>query len=147
MQFSSDAALSELAQSIQLAITPVFLLSGVAVFLTLLNARLTRVIDRVRVLENREEAPEDTDAAELEVLARRRRWINRAITLCTLCALLVSFVVALMFLGTIVHIRAVVHIVAILFVTAMLGLIFGLLCFLREIQLAVRYFRHSSLLR
>ena len=90
MQFSSDAALSELAQSIQLAITPVFLLSGVAVFLNLLNTRLTRVIDRVRVLENREDAPEDTDAAELEVLARRRRWINRAITLCTLCALLVS---------------------------------------------------------
>jgi hypothetical protein len=141
MQLPNDAALARLAESIQLAITPVFLLSGVAVFLALLNTRLTRVIDRTRVLETRHETPDDTDTSELVVLAQRRHWINLGITLCTLCALLVCIVVGLMFLGTVVHIRYVVKIVAFLFVAAMIGMIVGLLCFLREIQLAVLFFR------
>ena len=141
MQLPNDVALSRLAESIQLAITPVFLLSGVAVFLGVLNTRLTRVIDRTRAIETREDTPEDTGESELGVLAQRRHWINLAITLCTLCALLVCIVVGLMFLGSVVHIKQVVKIVAFLFVAAMLGLIAGLLCFLREIQLAVVYFR------
>ena len=141
MQLAKDVALSRLAESIQLAITPVFLLSGVAVFMALLNTRLTRVIDRTRVIETREDTAEDTDNAELGVLSQRRHWINLGITLCTLCALLVCIVVGLMFLGSVVHIKHVVKIVAFLFVAAMLGLIAGLLCFLREIQLAVMYFR------
>ena len=147
MQNQADSALSALAESIQLAITPVFLLSGVAVFLGLLNSRLTRVIDRTRVIETRMEAPEDSDARELAVLGERRHWINRAITLCTLCALLVCVVVAIMFLGSVVAIPAAVKIVAFLFISGMLALILGLLCFLREIQLAVRYFRDSTVTR
>lgn len=143
MQIGADAALSELAQSIQLAITPVFLLSGVAVFLGVLNTRLTRVIDRTRVLESRERTPDDADSAEMVVLMDRRHWINRAITLCTLCALLVCFVVAIMFLGTVVDFN-VAKFVAFLFIASMMTLIVGLLCFLREVHMAVRYFRRAS---
>jgi hypothetical protein len=142
MQLPADAALSELAESIQLAITPVFLLSGVAVFLGVLNTRLTRVIDRTRVLEARRGAPEETDRTELTVLFDRRYWINRAITLCTFCALLVCFVVAAMFLGAVVHVR-VAMLVAFLFIGAMLALIVGLLAFLREVHLGVRYFQRD----
>lgn len=142
MQVQSDAELSALAQSIQLAITPVFLLSGVAVFLGVLNARLIRVIDRTRVLENREDQPEDPDAIELAVLFQRRHWINRAITLCTICAVLISIVVAIMFIGAIVHFD-VAKLVAFLFIGSMVALIVGMLSFLREIHLGVRYFRHA----
>ena len=146
MQLPADNALSELAQSIQLAITPVFLLSGVAVFLGVLNTRLVRVIDRTRVLESAERTPQDTDVAELKVLFERRHWINRAISLCTLSALLVCFVVALMFLGTVVHIDL-ARIVAILFIAAMLALIVGLLSFLREVHLGVRHFKRAFAVR
>jgi hypothetical protein len=142
MQIQSDAELSALAQSIQLAITPVFLLSGVAVFLGVLNARLIRVIDRTRILENREDEPEDPNAIELAVLFQRRHWINRAITLCTICAVLISLVVAVMFIGALVHFN-VARLVAFLFIASMIALIVGMLSFLREIHLGVRYFRHA----
>jgi hypothetical protein len=142
MQLPADAALSELAQSIQLAITPIFLLSGVAVFLGVLNGRLARVIDRTRVLEDRREASEETDHTELTVLFERRYWINLAITLCTFCALLVCLVVASIFVGVVVHVR-VAMLVAVLFIGAMLTLIVGLLAFLREVHLGVRYFKRD----
>ena len=142
MQIQTDAELSALAQSIQLAITPVFLLSGVAVFLGVLNARLIRVIDRTRILENREDKPEDPDAIELAVLFQRRHWINRAITSCTICAVLISIVVATMFIGALVHFN-VTRLVAFLFIASMIALIVGMLSFLREINLGVRYFRHA----
>ena len=142
MQVQTDTELSALAQSIQLAITPVFLLSGVAVFLGVLNARLIRVIDRTRILENREDEPEDPDAIELAVLFQRRHWINRAITLCTICAVLISIVVAVMFIGALVHFN-VARLVAFLFIASMVALIVGMLSFLREIHLGVRYFRHA----
>jgi hypothetical protein len=142
MQLQSDADLTALAQSIQMAITPVFLLSGVAVFLGVLNARLIRVIDRTRILENREDEPEDPDAIELAVLFQRRHWINRAITLCTICAVLISIVVAAMFIGALVHFN-VARLVAFLFIASMIALIVGMLSFLREIHLGVRYFRRA----
>ena len=142
MQLPADAALSELAQSIQLAITHIFLLSGVAVFLGVLNNRLARVIDRTRVLEARRDAPEETDQTELTVLFDRRYWINLAVTLCTFCALLVCLVVAAMFFGAVVHVR-VAMLVAFLFIGSMLTLIVGLLAFLREVHLGVRHFQRD----
>jgi len=139
MQLQIDATLNDLGRLIQMAIAPVFLLSGVASFLNVLNARLARVIDRTRVLDEIA-TTDELDTAELVVLARRRHWINRAITLCTTCALLTSLVIVLMFLGILVHFE-IPKVVAFLFIAAMLALIIGLLCFLREVNMAVRYFR------
>ena len=138
MQIQSTTSISILAQSIQLAIAPVFLLSGVAAFLNVLHARLLRVIDRTRFLEGM-----DGDAGaerELNVLFVRRHWINRSITFCTLCALLICFVVVLLFVGALIDFQL-VKLVAGLFIAAMLALIVALLSFLREVRMAVRYFR------
>ena len=138
-EMQSDVALSVLGHSIQTAITPVFLLSGVAAFLGVLNSRLLRVIDRTRSLEEHEQIDEQ-DAAELAVLLHRRHWINRAITLCTLSAILISLLIVIMFLGAVVHVD-VGRVVVTLFIAALIALIVGLLSFLREINLAVRHFR------
>jgi hypothetical protein len=46
----SDVAV---AHTIQLAVAPVFLLSGIAAILAVMTIRLGRIIDRARVLENR----------------------------------------------------------------------------------------------
>jgi hypothetical protein len=141
----ADRSLSSLSQTIQISLAPVFLLSGVAAFLSVLHLRLLRVIDRTRFLEELDD--EDADAvqareAELVVLLIRRHWINRAITLCTVCAIMISGVVALLFVGTFVHLDLAV-VVAVSFVVAMLCLIVGLMSFLREVHLAVRHFRRS----
>jgi hypothetical protein len=138
--------LSLLAQTIQLSLAPVFLLSGIAGFLVVLNSRLLRVIDRTRYLENAQSEDVVQRESELAVLMVRRQWINRAITMCTLCALLIAGVVALLFVGTMVEF-AVAGIVAYTFIVAMLSLIAGLLCFLREVNLAIRHFRRSVLPR
>jgi hypothetical protein len=140
----SHEELSVLAQTIQLALAPVFLLSGIAAFLNVLNSRLLRVVDRTRALEVVENEPENEVARlqELSVLMRRRQLMNRAVTLCTLCALLIAGIVALMFVGTMVSFQ-VAGIVAYTFIIAMIALIGGLLSFLWEVQLAVRYFRRT----
>jgi hypothetical protein len=139
------------AHVIQQAVAPVFLLTGVGAILGVLTNRLARIIDRWRVLDERHagrKAPGRAGAGageheqrvaeqleELEMLWRRRDWIHRAITLCTVCALLVCVVIAALFLGAEFGIDP-SRLVGLLFVTAMLSLISGLLCFLREIALA-----------
>ena len=69
-----EAHLTDIAHVIQLAVAPVFLLTGVGTIINALNARLTRIIDRRRVLEERMEAPDKARATavrnELHLLAR-----------------------------------------------------------------------------
>jgi hypothetical protein len=145
VQAAVDPEVAALAAAIQMVIAPAFLLSGVAAFLSVLNTRLARVIDRTRLIEA-SAVLDDEDIEELRSLMRRRKYINRAITLSTACALLIAFVIVLMFLGIVVHF-AVVKLVVGLFITAMLGLVGALLSFLREIHLAVRFFRREVMRR
>jgi hypothetical protein len=48
--------------------------------------------------------------------------------------------IALLFIGDFISV-SMANLVALLFVSAMLSLIAGLLCFLREVYLAIRYLR------
>jgi putative Ca2+/H+ antiporter (TMEM165/GDT1 family) len=73
-------------------------------------------------------------------LAVRARLTYWSISLCTICALLICTLIALLFIGESMAVR-IAPIIALLFVSAMLSLIFGLLCFLREVYLAIRYLR------
>ncbi|MGH7565850.1 MAG: DUF2721 domain-containing protein [Gemmatimonadota bacterium] len=80
-------------RAIQLAIAPVFLVTGVVALLSLLDHRLARIIDRARALERRFLENPGGDAileADLATLARRAKLMNWAIGLGTGCALLVS---------------------------------------------------------
>jgi hypothetical protein len=107
--------------------------SGVGAILGVLSTRLARVIDRFRILDTMEERAEH--AAEMATLIRRSRWIHWAISLCTLCALLICVVIAALFIGSESGKDPSTTISA-FFIAAMLALIAGLLCFLREIALA-----------
>ena len=128
---------STVAEVIQLAVAPVFLLSGVGVILTVLTNRLARVVERARGLEAAlSTADGPMRQGELQVLARRARLMNRAITLSTLCALLVSFVVVALFVDAFVDLNL-STLIAAMFVIAMFSLIVALLCFLREVFLAI----------
>lgn len=124
---------------IQLAVAPVFLLTGVGAILAVLINRLARVVDRFRVLERMQPAAGNDERsildAEMAILSRRARLIHWAISLCTVCALFICIVIATLFTGSVLG-ADLSGTVAALFIAAMLALISGLLCFLREISLA-----------
>ena len=133
--------ISDIGHMIQLAIAPVFLLTGVATKLTVLTNRLARIIDRTRVLEDRLHiAANDEYTEELEVLYQRSHLINYAITSSTFCGFLVCLVIAMLFLGDSTNIKLDKYIAA-SFVLAMFGLIFSFVFFLREIFISSRFMR------
>jgi hypothetical protein len=132
------------AHAIQLAVALVFLLSGIGAILVVLTNRLGRIIDRARVLEERLETVSPEVHAglrdDLKVLSLRAKLISRAITLCTVTALLVCMVIAFLFLSGFLRFDASLP-VALLFVAAMSAFFLGLLWFLREIYLATANLR------
>ena len=133
----------EIAQSIQLAVAPVFLLSAVGITLTVLTNRLARVIDRARAVEGMT-AGSATDLRErqeqLQVLQRRARLINTAITMNVLCALFVALVVVAIFVNEFI-VTDLSRAIATLFVIGMICFIAALLLLLREVFLAIKALR------
>jgi len=134
-----DLTTGIIAHAIQLAIAPVFLLTGVAGLLGVMANRLARVIDRGRSfdqawagLDARSRA-----AARLEIshLERRRRLCSWSINLCTATALLICLVIVVLFVEAFFAANL-KWLAGALFVSAMLALIGGLSCFLREVYLA-----------
>lgn len=135
-----DIQLGQISHTIQLAIAPVFLLTGVGTNLAVLANRLARIIDRSRVLEDRihATATEEPDTlAELETLYQRGRLINRAMTLSTSCALLVCLVIATLFIGDALNL-ALAKFIALMFVLGMVALIGSFIYLLREVFIATR---------
>lgn len=132
---------SDIGHIIQLAIAPVFLLTGVATKLAVLINRLARIIDRTRVLEDRLlVANNDRYTAELSEMYRRSHLINYAITCSTACGLLICLVIAMLFTGDTLNIKL-DRWIALFFVVAMLALISSFVLFLREIRIAARHMR------
>ena len=144
----SSGEVSSIAHVIQLAVAPVFLLSGMAGLLAVLTNRLGRIIDRARRLEEKlapaalcAGSPEAAAIhADLATLSRRARLINAAVTLCTSSALLICAVIAVLFLSAFLRFDLTAT-VAFLFVAAMLALFGGLLFFLREVFVATASLR------
>lgn len=135
---------SSIASVIQLAVAPVFLLTAVGSLLGVLTNRLSRAVDRARRLEGLLGGMEGDALAqtlqELQVLSRRARWVNRAITACTACALLICLEVAALFIGAFLN-TDLSNVAGSLFILAMLSLTLGLISFLREIFLASQNLR------
>lgn len=133
-----ESTIAATAHVIQLAVAPVFLLSGIGSMLAVMTSRLSRIIDRARALEdNQNESPglAEHTHAELTILSLRAKLIGFSIGLCTLTALLVCAVIAILFLGSFITFNVAV-IVSSLFVAAMMTFFVSLLFFLREVFLA-----------
>ena len=132
---------NDIGHVIQLAIAPVFLLTGVATTLTVLMNRLARIIDRTRVLkETLRKGPNPDCDEELAVLFQRWKLINYALTSSTGCAFLICLVIATLFLGDTTNLPLDRYIAG-MFVLAMAGLITSFLCLLREVFVSFRYMR------
>jgi hypothetical protein len=132
--------LTDVTHLIQLAIAPVFLLNAVASIIGVLINRLSRSVDRIRVLDDRlskaESKTAERDDTELQVLRRRLWLIYLALDCEVLCALFVGLLIAAGLGGAVLGGNVSLGI-ACLFVFAMAAFIVGLTVFLREIFLAV----------
>ncbi len=126
--------LTTVSHVIQQAVAPVFLLTGIGAILSVLAMRLGRVVDRYRVLMERDgHLPHHVK--EIRILSKRAVWVHWSITLCTVSALLVAMVIAVLFIGY-EREKDPSHMVSPMFIFAMISLILGLVCFLREIYLS-----------
>ncbi|HZV68585.1 MAG TPA: DUF2721 domain-containing protein [Saprospiraceae bacterium] len=131
--------INDIAGAIQLALGPVFLLTGIAGMLNVMSGRLSRIIDRGRALKEKPEviATYDHDGIliEMNMLERRRHITSIAITMCTIAALMVCLVIVSLFLEVMFNIPLNWFIGA-LFILATLSLVIGLGYFLREVHLS-----------
>ena len=136
----------EITRVIQLAVAPVFLLTAIGTIINALNVRLGRVVDRRRVMQDREHSHDEQVAKdaqeELILLARRARFIYHAVFAAVASALFVCLVVAIAFVGALLALE-VSRVVAVLFILAMGALIVSLAAFLREIYIAVTEGAHN----
>jgi hypothetical protein len=143
-----DLQTENVAKLIQLALGPVFLLSGVGITLSMLTQRLSRIVDRARKLEDEHEttgseqkrARNDT---ELKVIFRPTSYINGAIALCITSALLTALVVTLLFASEFTPL-SVGAVIAIMFVASMVCLSIAFLLFLLEVRIAINALRIGS---
>jgi hypothetical protein len=129
------------AQTIQLALSPIFMLAGIGALLNVLAGRLSRVVDRSRQLEQlhpRSTGPEhDRHVWELRLLDRRMSIVNAALFLAVTSAVLTCLVVALLFVGSLVRLHM-GPVVAGAFILAMAVLIAALTCFMVEVRMSLR---------
>jgi hypothetical protein len=139
----------DIAHLIQSSVAPVFLLSGVAATLGVLTNRLSRIVDRARRIEDTlhgypQQPRHPQHAAQLRsdlaVLARRAHYINVAISLATIAALLVALVVVALFANAFLRSELGIMI-ALLFVGAMVCLSAAFIAFFIEVRVAVAALR------
>jgi len=142
-----NASIDAIAQVIQLAVAPVFLLTGIAGILSVLSMRLGRITDRARLLERRmthiaDDAGRSVLHRESTLLWRRIRMVTWAIRLSVGAALLICLVVMTLFLGDFALFDMGLLIAA-LFVVAMVLMVLGLLLLLLEVSISTRNMRQG----
>lgn len=128
-----------IVETIQLALTPVFVLVAIGNILAILSTRLGRVVDRARELQplhNTTQGIEhDIVVREIRLVDRRIKIITKAIRFMVLSALAIGSTVAILFLqglaGFDLHL-----LVAILFLVSIVLLLIALVMFLQETQVA-----------
>ncbi len=144
---SPDLSVNTVAEIVRLALAPVFLLSGIGAFLNVLASRLSRIVDRSRVvgsavLASRGEE-HDRSVNDLKILDRRMLLINWATGLSVTSAILTCLVVILLFAANLIRTRLGTEI-AWLFIASMLAIGAGFATFLVETTIAARAVRVRS---
>lgn len=126
---------------IQLAITPVILLSGVGALLLTLTNRLGRVVDRTRIIAGElRHRPDGAERAHLEkqlsILWRRAKLVRIAVTFAGASMLLSCLLVMGIFADMQIE-RDLSRELVVLFVTSVVSLIASLVAFLRDIWMSL----------
>jgi hypothetical protein len=136
-------SLTDLIPTLQLAIGPVILISGVGMILLSMTNRFGRVIDRSRLLAHDLRGASQTDRekmlAEVRVLWLRAKIIRAGIALAVLSTLLAALLIISLFMGALLMLDATVP--AGLFLLCMICLIGAMLMFFWDINLSLQALR------
>ncbi|WP_088311382.1 DUF2721 domain-containing protein [Novosphingobium sp. B 225] len=133
-----------IAQTIQLALAPVFMLVAIGNIMNLLSTRLGRVVDRSRALQDvhmMTKGPEhDAVVVEIRAIARRIHLITRALFLLVLAGLAIGMTVAVLFLDEIAGFKLPL-LAAAFFLLAISLMMWALVLFLGETRIAAQQLR------
>ena len=133
--------LAELIPTLQLAIGPVILISGVGLLLLSMTNRFGRIIDRSRVLARELHAADQDQRtrmlAQLTILLKRARIVRAGLALGAMSALLAALLIINLFLGALLQLSIAAEIV-VLFALCLICLIASLLLFISDINVSLR---------
>src|ERR671912_103463 len=138
---TSPTSVTTVAQIIQLAVAPVFLLAGVGAFLNVCAGRLSRIVDRARSIEPRllesRGAEHERLLREIRVLDRRMALVSHAVFLTVLSGVLICLVVVLLFAASLAgaHFGTAI---ALSFIASIVAIGLGFAVFLVETRLGSR---------
>ena len=140
--------LGTVAHAIQLSVAPVFLLTAVSGMVGTAAGRLTRIIDRGRLIEDRIEATTNGEPMtkaydELRDLRQRGRLVNACIALLILCAILIGVTIVILFLGETTQLEF-LRLATISFLAGVSFFLIALMCFLTETILATRILKFAK---
>lgn len=132
--------IATVAQTITLALSPIFMLTAIGQLLNVLAGRLSRVVDRARAVERmhaRSTGPEHARHVwELRLLDRRMSIINASLFLAVSSAVMTAVVVVSLFVATLASLHF-ASAVAIAFIIAMVLLIASLVGFMIEVRVSL----------
>lgn len=137
-------SLTTLIPTLQLAIGPVILISGIGLILLSMTNRFGRVIDRVRLLApnmgGASGAEREKVLGEVRVLWLRAKIIRAAIASAVLSALLAALLIISLFLGALLSL-GIAEVIIALFVMCMIFLITAMVLFFWDINLSLKALR------
>ncbi len=116
-------------EALQLAVSPVILISAYGMLLLSMTNRLGRAIDRARQLVRDGAAGKEEQIA---IIARRAGWIRSAILFTCLALILAALLILVLFSAVLLHVN-VAPAVSLLFVGSLVFLVIGLAYFLVDI--------------
>ena len=135
-----ELRVDDITHVIQLSVAPVFLLTSIATMINAMNTRLSRIVDRRRVVIERrkssDQAQNTESDLELRTLSRRSYLSYLGIFFAVLSALLICLVMIGAFIGALISVDL-SKAVAVVFILALSAVVVALGLFLREVYLGV----------
>lgn len=127
----------QVQRALQLSLAPAFLLVAIGSIMNVMMARLNWIAGRIERLEQLSEDQAAARSGECEWLRARRKLASRAIRFSIGAAVVISVLIALLFVSAYIEAK-IGTLVALLWVVTVSLLITGLVSFLRETLLAGR---------
>lgn len=132
--------LADLIPTLQLAVGPVILISGVGLIILSLTNRFGRIIDRTRQLSVEYRTSSNTHhlriLSELKILTLRARVIRNSNFLAVLSVLLVSFIIIGLFWSALYNFNM-TYLLITLFISSIISLIGSLFLFIYDLNLSL----------
>ncbi|MEK6916886.1 MAG: DUF2721 domain-containing protein [Nanoarchaeota archaeon] len=124
--------LAELTLILQVSIVPIALISGIGLIILSMTNRLGRIMDRIRLLIN-----EKKNKAQINLLYRRAKIMQRAIIVGSISILFVAILIIMNFMFLILNINSTIMTI-IVFSLILILLIISLVLFIYDLTLSLK---------